>query len=489
MKTNNSFNALLLSAIRCLSILTNMLSLAILARALSLESYGTYSAGNLIISVFTNATLLGMADASNFYFNQKTLNREDCLNTIFFLQLILGLGCAAVILLGQKAITDYFRNPLLQGIYWYIAFRPLMANLYTMLLTLQFSIGNARIAAIRKLLMAVIRLSSVLVTAYITQDVRTIFVAYLLFDTITNAYYLRTFRKAAFPIRPLRFRRELIRPILTFAVPMGIYVLMNSLSRDIDKLVIGRFSGPEQLAIYTNCGAPLPFDIVTSAFLTMVIPIMTRLVQREELERGLQLLRAYLSVGILSTVVFASASIILSEEMILFLYGKEYLVGQSVFVLYTFVDIAKFANISMVLSAKGKTKTLMAISLFMLGLNTVLNMVLYKVLGFFGPAIATVLITLLTTFILLKISAQILQSSLVRLLDLRLTGKLLISVLVMGIFSWGIRQYFAGLGIHYFFRLAGIGLFFCGSVMLLNKKEIICTFRALNQERLDRDVS
>ena len=487
MSKNNSSTAILLSAIRALSIVINLFSSAVLSRTLTLESYGTYAAGNLVISVFTNATLLGMMDAANFFYHQKKLDQQDSINTIFFIQTVIGVCCAAVILLGQNLITDYFNNPLLQGIYLYIAFRPLLGNLYNMLMTLQISIGETRKVAIRKALMAAVRLVAVLITSFITKDIRTIFLAYLLFDTATILYFQYTFGKSAFPIRPFLFKSNLIRPILIFAVPMGVYSLANTLSRDIDKLVIGRFFGAPELAIYTNCGAALPFDIITSTFLTIVIPIMTRLIQNNRLDRAGQLLRAYLSTGILSTMVFTSACMILSEEVILLLYGREYLAGKTVFILYTLVDMVKFANISLVLSAKGETRKLMVISLTMLGLNAILNLVLYAAVGFLGPVIATVLVTLLTTVVLLTCSARILNSNLICLFDLKLTGKVFLTVILLGTVSMLFRQILINIGIHYFFRLVAIGLFYCGGVVFCNKNEIIRTFRALNHERLDGD--
>ena len=144
MNNSNSSNALLLSAMRCISVLINMFSSVVLARALSLEEYGTYAAGNLIIAVCTNATLMGMMDAVNYFFHQTKYDREESINTIFFLQLVFGVIAALVILIGQQGFTAYFHNPLLQGIYGYIAFRPLLGNLYAMLMTLQISIGETR---------------------------------------------------------------------------------------------------------------------------------------------------------------------------------------------------------------------------------------------------------------------------------------------------------------------------------------------------------
>lgn len=484
MIKSNSSNALLLAAMRCMSILTNMFSSVVLARALSLEAYGTYAAGNLIIAVFTNATLLGMMDAVNYFFYQSKYDREDSINTLFFLQLVLGIISASVILMGQQSFTAYFKNPMLQGIYVYIAFSPLVGNLYSMLLILQFSIGASRRVAIRKALMAANKLASVLLTTFVTKDIRTIFIAYLLFDAITVVYFLYTFRHAAFAIRPYRFQRELIRPILIFAVPMGIYTMTNALSKDIDKLLIGRFLGAEALAIYSNCGAALPFDFITAAFLTILIPIMTRLIHNNSLNQAQQLFRAYLSIGILFTLVFTSGCMILSEEVILLLYGEEYLVGKTVFILYTLVDMVKFANIPLILSASGNTRTLMVLSIAMLGLNTVLNLFFYALVGFHGPVIATVIATLLTTLVMLFLSARILNCKFLKLFDFRLVIKLLLCIITAGFVIIPLRSLLMDMGVHYVIRLAVLGIGYCGSIILINKNEIIKNFRILNRERI-----
>ena len=485
MKQNNSLDALLLSAMRVLTILVNLVSAAVLSRRLDLVSYGTYSAGNLIVNTISNVTLLGMMDASNYFYHQTTYDREDSIHTIFFMQLLIGAFSAVFVLLLSPGFTAYFQNPALESIYGYLALRPLLTNLYMMLLTLQMSIGKARSVAVRNALFAIAKLLAVFVTSYVTKDVRTIFGAYLILDAATDLFFYRNFRESAFRIRPHLFRRELIKPILQFSVPIGIYVVANSLSRDIDKLVIGRFEGTEQLAIYTNCAAALPFDVITAAFLTIIVPIMTRLIQQSHLERAKRVFRAYLNVGILSTVIFTAACMILSREVILLLYGEKYVCGQMIFVLYTLVDMVKFANISLVLSAKGKTKTLMRISLAMLVVNAGLNILLYDLIGFAGPAVATVLTTLMVTLVLLYESARIMESSIGEIIDWILLRKVLCGILAMGTICMGLRRCMEGWGIHFFWILLTVGVLFCGSMLLFNRKEIRSTFHILNTERYD----
>lgn len=482
---NNALDAMLLAAIRILTILVNLLSSAILARALDLASFGTYTAGNLIVTVAASATLLGMMDAANYFYHQDTYLRSDCLNTIFFVQIAIGLLCGGLILVFQNCITGYFDNPMLKGIYAYIAFRPMLTNLYSSLLTLQISVGRSRAVALRNALMAVTKLCVVLLTVYVTNEITTIFGAYLVLDTLTIVYYYSNFKKAAFPIRPNHFRKELLKPILQFSIPMGIYVMTNSLARDIDKLVIGKFESTEQLAVYSNCAAALPFDIISAAFLTILIPIMTRLIQHGELERGRNLFRAYLKIGYLSTFLFTGACMILSKEVIQLLYGSKYLVGQNIFILYTLVDMAKFASVSLVLSAKGKTKTLMGISIGTLLANVVLNLIFYRLWGFVGPAIATVVVTLGSTWLLLQVSAKVLETKVYHLVNLGQLAGFMVKMLAVGVIALLVRNRMVDMGITYPVVLVTVGCLFCGTLLLLNRRELLQTIHELNKGSAD----
>ena len=71
----------------------------------------------------------------------------------------------------------------------------------------------------------------------------------------------------------------------------------------------------------------------------------------------------------------------------------------------------KFANMSIVLSASGKTKTLMICSLVSLVANAGCNVLFYHIFGFIGPAIATVFVTVILTAVLAEMSAKSLETS------------------------------------------------------------------------------
>lgn len=480
-KQNHALDALMLSGIKVTTILINILSSAILSRMVSLETYGTYSTGNLIVSTAASMTILGMMDASNYFYHQNQLNKRDCLNTIGFLQIVIGIASAVVILLARHLFTAYFRNPMLGGIYIYIAFRPMLENLSNSLLSLQMSIGRARAVGIQNALFSISKLLAILLTVFATKDITTVFAAYLIMDAATVLYYYRNFQKAEFGINPLSFRKDYLLPVLRFAIPMGICVMTNALARDIDKLVIGRFESTAQLAIYANCATPLPFGIISNAFLTIIVPAMTRFVQNSKNEQAQRLYRDYLSVGFITTSILSVTCMVLSEESILLLYGEKYLAGKWVFLLYLIVDLVKFANTGLILSAKGKTKTLMEISVAMLVLNCILNLLLYWCMGAIGPAVATVVLTVATTVILMQKSCRTIGTSIAVLPDWRIVGKLCTTLSMAVICGLAMRHVLAAFEMHYFLRLICVGFVMCGGLILLNLRRIKSLFQSLNQ--------
>lgn len=436
-----SFDAIILAIVRLLTTFLGLASTSILSRTLSLMAYGTYSQANLVISMGTSLSILGMTDGINYFFNRSG-NKDEThgyVNTLFTLQSIIGIGLGVGILIFQKPIIAYFQNAQLAGLFIYIAFRPLISNFIAMLQVLQVSIGRAKAIAYRNAFVAIAKLCAIVFSVKVIEDIRGIFIILLLVDVLTVVYFAASFSQEKFVIAPVRLKWDRVIEIAKFCIPMGLYVLTNSLSRDLDKMVIGRMGGTEELAIYTNCSALLPVDIISAAFLTVIIPIMTRYVADAKWEDGKRLFSNYLQQGYLTTVTFSGALIVLSREVILFLYGEAYLAGQMVFVLYMVVDMLRFANLSLVLSANGESTLLMKISIGTLIANLILNILLYSTMGFVGPAVATVVVTLASTIILLWRSTKILHSKLSEVLVPQKLLIFLIELLGTGILFYWIR--------------------------------------------------
>ena len=224
----------------------------------------------------------------------------------------------------------------------------------------------------------------------------------------------------------------------------------------------------------------LPFDIVSSAFLTVLVPILTRYFGTGDYKKGQILFKNYLKVGYYTSFTFTVASMVLSREMILFLYGEKYLPGQTVFILYTIVDLVKFANLSIVLSACGKTKTLMLASLTSLMGNAVLNIVFVELFGYIGPALATVIVTLCLSVVLSQMSASALRTNILRLINWKELRLFICELVLISVSCSMLRSFLEVRNVHYFWILVSVGGTFVVTAMLLNKKHIMGAIKRIN---------
>lgn len=481
MKNRMLTDSIALASVKIFTMATSILATMILSRTLPLADYGTYSAGNLIINTATLLSAFGLMDAVNYYYNGKKSEEQMAYtNTVFFLIAVCGGIAAFMIIVGQKLITQYFHNPMLTTIYIYIAFRPLLQNYTFGLQNLQVSIGKAKVVAVRNAVLSSTKLGAIILTSLCTRDINTIFKCMLIVEIISLLFYNKVLKKNKVHALPYRPDLTKIKEILCFCIPMGIYIQTNTLSRDLDKFIIGFFESTEKLAVYTNCSAKLPFDVISGPLLMLLIPVLTRCIQRNDNKNGLEIFKCYIKIGYIFTLTLGFGCIAVAQQAVQFLYGEKFLQGIGVFIIYIVVDMVNFISYSLVLSAKGKTKDLMYVSCGALAINLLINYLFYKCLGFIGPAIATVIITLGVSSVLLIKSTKILESKIRYLFDKKHLVLFGVEIIILSVFAQLLKSILLKVNVHYFVILCTVGAFFVITMLVLNLEEIKRCFSVLN---------
>ena len=478
-----SGDALIYSFTRLATTLIGIITTSILSHGLSLSDYGVYSQGNLVVSVLTSISILGFSDGTNYFYNKRVSEDKKIqyINSLFSTQLIIGLVLAAAVIIFQDSIFFYFKSDAIQPFLIYICLRPMLNNFLPMLQVLYVSNGKAKIIAVRNFLISVVKVVGVIITVYVTRDLATIFTIIFLMDLISVVYFWIDFGRYDFLIKPWKLSIPLLREIFSFCLPMGVYVMLNSLCRECDKLVISRLGNSEELAIYSNSALPLPVDLIVSSVLTILIPVITRLYNAGNYQGASGAFKSYLSIGYLSTFILGGACILLSKELILFLYGDKYLDGLPVFVIYLFVDILKFANVSLIMSISGKSKVLVKLSLALLCSNIVLNVVGYYIMGMVGPAISTLIVTLFSVVFLLVYGAKELHTSILKLFDLRTFFPFVFKMALVFALCVIFKSVLAIFSLPNFAVICLLGVIFVSISFFANRKQILKTFFSINR--------
>ena len=476
-------DSLLLTFVKIITALLGLLTTKLLSKQLSLQDYGTYSQAMLLVSTVTAITILGLSDATNYFYNNCEDDdlKQKYISTVFCIQYVLGIFSGIIICILMVPIVGYFNNPDLRKVIFYAAWMPVFLNLIPMLQVLFISIGKAKIIAVRNFVVSVARLIIVSLTVFLFKDIRLIFILTLLLDIIQTLYFYHSFSKYRFTIKLSNFDRHYVKPILVFSIPMAVFVFTSALSRDIDKYVISYFTDTETLAVYTNAAKVLPFDMLTASFLTVLIPIVTRQVRSENYIDAQKTLKAYLRIGYLGTWILVAGGIVTAREMMLFFYDDKYLSGLNVFIVYLFVDMIRFANTSLILSAKGKTKSLMKWSIISLFANFIFNVLAFYVWGLIGPAITTLVITLGLMCVYLFISAKELNTSVRFLFDWKEIVIEISELVLIGIIFYFGKKALYLLFDSYLLVFFTTYVLFLIVMIIINKRRLIDCLRTINQ--------
>lgn len=476
-------NSIMLTFVQIITTLFGIIVTKLLSVNFSLQEYGTYSQALLLTTTVTSVSILGLTNATNYFYNRtkdKGLQHRY-IATIFNIQYIVGITCSFIIFFLRYELAAYLKNDDLIDIIPIVALTPFFTNLISMFQTLFVSIGKARIIAIRNLIVSLIKMISVVISCYVLNSIITVLVVILILDFIQVVYFYVLFKGYEYPIRIREGSLVLVKEILNFSIPMSVYVLTNTLSRDIDKYVISIFANTETLAIYTNAAKVLPFDMLTASMITVLVPVITRMINQSRYKEAQAVFRLYLKIGCIITCIFVGGAIFLSRDLMVLLYDEKYLEGLPVFVLYLVVDMIRFANVTTILSGAGKTKILMTISIITLICNSILNVLGYKMMGMIGPAFVTLLLTIFMTLALLHFGAKEIHTKMEKLFDFKEIGKIVVEIMLVGVVVYFISVYLNSLrkcNLMIFSTCYGIYLIIMG---VMNYKKIISYLKSLNK--------
>ena len=120
-------------ALTFVQVITTLLGMAVtklIAANFSLTEYGTYSQALLVINTVTSITILGLTNATNYFYNNTSdpKKQENYISTIFAIQYIVGGFGAIAILALQIPLIDYFDNTDLLPFLWFSAILPVLAT-------------------------------------------------------------------------------------------------------------------------------------------------------------------------------------------------------------------------------------------------------------------------------------------------------------------------------------------------------------------------
>ena len=391
---------------------------------------------------------------------------------------------SAVVLIGTIPISNYFNNQDVKNLIVFAALLPGLQNMISLLQIMFIAIGKARHIAIRNLLVTVFKLIAILLACYLFNNITIVLLCQVVVEMAQIIYFVLSLRKNNCVFHLLRFDKTLLKEILKYCIPMAMFTIIKSLNRDCDKYVIAAFTNTETLAIYSNASKQLPFDIIMTSFCTVLLPYITKYLSKKDYGQTQVLYKAFLELSYISTTILAVGAICVAPELMEFLYTAKYVSGLSIFIVYILIDILSVLNLTMLLSAAGKTKTIMWVSIGSFVANLGLNIVLYHFMDLIGPAIASLVVTILQGILILSFSAKEIQTNILKMFNKKFAGIFIIELLVMGIIICGIRLFLSSFISSGFIVMCICYILYILPLLLLNFKRLKKNIETINSCKL-----
>lgn len=423
-------SALYITTSKIIASAMSMLVAMLLSRFRTLEEYGTYSQLLTVISLASSLFMLGLPNSINYFLARcdDDESRKKFLSVYYTLNTILCAIIGTVLVLAIPLIEIYFDNALIRGFAFFLALYPwtyiTISGIENVLAVYKrpTMIMGFRIAH------SVSLLAAVTITTLLGQSFKTYVILYLAVETAFALTVYIMVNRLAGRLKPA-FSMEQIKKIFIFSLPIGLATSIGALNIELDKLMIGWFFSTEDLAIYTNATKIMPFGMITTSLVAVVMPQIVKMFKRDENENAVRLWgdAAVFSFIILS--FFSFALTVFAEEVILVLYSSKYLPGVNIFRISNFALMMSCTYYGMVLNTKGKTKFILYSSIISLLINVLLNLLLISFMGMEGAAIATVLSQMIINL------AQIVFSSRITKIELSeaFPWKELLSVFLVGL--------------------------------------------------------
>lgn len=202
------------------------------------------------------------------------------------------------------------------------------------------------------------------------------------------------------------FRKSLVLPMIVEGLPFGLMGLLGSLMLNTDTLMVGWLTSAanaaETLGIYAAAQRPVQVLYMVPSIMSLAIfPALARLASMDK-ARFKNILENALSLSFLIAIPLVIGGLILGSNLILLLFGSEYLAGTATFQILLFTLPVVYAGgfVANAVLAYDSQKSFWFYLTVGLVVNTVLDIILIPPFGILGSAFATLAAQILANFVI-----------------------------------------------------------------------------------------
>lgn len=433
--------AVRLTTSKMITLVITMLTTMLLARFRSLEEYGTYSQILLVVNLFTTLLMLGLPNSINFFLARAETeeDRSYFLSVYYTLSTVISVIIGIVLVLAIPLIEEYFHNSIIGDFYYFLALYPWTSIISSSIENVLVVYKKTSFLMIYRVIVSSINLVSVIAVQWLGWGFSEYMLIFVGINCVcaVSVYVIVFWYSSGIKIC---LDRSLIKSIFAFSIPMGFATVVGTLNTEMDKLLIGYLMDTEQMSIYTNAAKELPLTIVASSITAVLLPQLTRMIQRGKTKDAIKLWRYATELAFIIICLIVAGLVTYANEVMIILYSDKYLPGVPVFRIYTLNLLLRVTYFGIILNAYGETKKIFYCSIISLGLNAILNPLFYMFFGMIGPAIATFLSILLIQLLQLKMTSNITKIPFSQIFPWKQSGIVILVNVTFAIAFWEIKS-------------------------------------------------
>lgn len=289
---------------------------AVLSRILSPDDFGTVAIATVIIAFFSIFTDMGLSPA---IIQNKSLSKAD-LSNIFSFTLWIGTVLTVSFFISSWLIGSYYNNKTLVTICQLLSINLFFASLNIVPNALLYKNKEFKYIAIRSLIIQTIGGGVGISAALLGAGMYALVINPILSSIFI---FLISFRK--YPQKAnYTLGLQTIKKIFSYSAYQFLFNIINYFSRNLDKILIGKYLGMNQLGYYEKSYRlmMLPLQNITQVITPVMHPVLSDYqndlnqlaVSYEKIIRLLAFIGFPLSIFLLFT----------SEELILILFGQQW---------------------------------------------------------------------------------------------------------------------------------------------------------------------
>ena len=460
-----------------------MISSIVMVRYFSKADYGTFLQILLITNTVIMLTFMGLPQ-SIYYFFPQVANRKDFVLRNVLLSLGIGIIASICIFSLKTQFAYWFNNPLLAQYGWVA---PLLILLQApshfrepILISYQSLILNSIATSLCNIILFVPLISAAFFSVSLTVLLKVFIIASgvqfclycsLMAWVVYHIHHAGEDRSEhAASAKTIGFKEQ-----LKYAFPLGISSYIGIIGQQMDQYIVSVFFTPMNFAVYSRGAMRIPvLSNIQHIVNDIMMPKYVSAYRSGDIKGFLKIFHTCIEkVAKINFPVFSFLFAVAPSIMTL-LYTTEYIGSASILRAYLCLLLIYIAVYGIIPRASGKTACIMYATIIFVLSNVILSLLLIKVIGPLGAAIATIIAAVLASIYYLWNACKILEVSFAEIFPWQHLFQLFLTSLLASIPVYMIEYFSPAQGEALFVTLFLEGVVYgYGYVFFMMRKELI----------------